>query len=171
MHRCDELPWQSLLSAFGVTPLLRASEGSHDAGGQAAANASTGHAVTVERTWIGVRTQAGEGGVQLTFVQHEGPAERAGLSAGDVIMAIDGLRVSVASWEKRLQQYTVGTRISVYAFRRDESLLCTLELASAPLDTCFLSWAPAWPSVVTLAEASDTPPALLEHWLLARSLA
>lgn len=168
LHSYEELPWQTLLPAFGVIPLLRASEGSSDSGGQpAAAKSSVGFAATAESTWIGVRTQAGEGGVLLTFVQREGPAERAGLSAGDVIMAIDGLRVSAASWEKRLQQYAVGARISVYAFRRDESLLCTVELASAPLDTCVLTW----PNTMALTEGSDIPPAVLEHWLLARSQA
>ncbi|PQA40626.1 PDZ domain-containing protein, partial [Amnimonas aquatica] len=92
-----------------------------------------------ERPWLGVRVQAAEGGALLGFVQHGGPAEAGGLSAGDLVVAVDGLRISAANWEKRLSRHAVGDLISVYAFRRDEWLACQCRLESAPLDTCVLS--------------------------------
>lgn len=163
LHSCEELPWQSLLAGAGLDVVLRASEGGSDVGGRSSTAKAVqpvldnaGQAVST-RAWMGVRTQAGEGGVQLNFVQHGGPAELAGLSAGDIIVAIDGLRVTAANWEKRLQVHAVGAGISVYAFRRDEWLSCTITLASAPLDTCVLPW----------PEAS----AQAEQWLLASSQA
>jgi len=153
LHSTNELPWQALLSELGLTVQLRASEGASDAGGRA------GTAV-VPRPWIGVRTQASEGGVQLSFVQAGSPAEAAGLSAGDVIVALDGLRVNQASWEKRLQQRAVGDSISVYAFRRDEWLATSCRLDATPQDTCVLPWP---------AEMADRQAA--ERWLLAPSIA
>lgn len=148
LHGTDELPWQRALAGVGVGVQLRAGEGSHDQGGRAGV-------LKGERPWLGVRTQAGEGGVQLSHVQHGGPAEAAGLSAGDLIVALDGLRVTAANWEKRLQQRAVGDTISVYAFRRDEWFAASCTLASAPLDTCVLQWP---------AESGDRAPA--ERWLL-----
>ena len=62
-----------------------------------------------------------------------------GLSAGDLVVAVDGLRISAANWEKRLSRHAVGDLISVYAFRRDEWLACQCRLESAPLETCVLS--------------------------------
>ncbi|MEK6788247.1 MAG: PDZ domain-containing protein [Pseudomonadota bacterium] len=153
LHSTDELPWQALLTELGLTVQLRASEGASDTGGRAGT-------ATLPRSWIGVRTQASEGGVQLSFVQAGSPAEAAGLSAGDVIVAIDELRVNQASWEKRLQQRAVGERISVYAFRRDEWLATTCQIAAAPLDTCVLPWP---------ADMADRQAA--ERWLLTPSIA
>ncbi len=153
LHSTDELPWQVLLTELGLSVQLRASEGASDTGGRAGAT-------TLPRSWIGVRTQASEGGVQLSFVQADSPAEAAGLSAGDIIVALDGLRVNQASWEKRLQQRAVGERISVYAFRRDEWLATTCQIAAAPLDTCVLPW----PAEMTERQAA-------EHWLLTPSIA
>jgi len=148
LHGTDELPWQSLLEASGISVQLRAAEGSVDAGGRPGV-------LSGERPWLGVRTQAGEGGVQLAFVQHGGPAEAAGLSAGDLVVALDGLRVTAANWDKRLLQHAVGDSISVYAFRRDEWLAFTCRLAAAPLDTC------------VLALPADAPArTLADRWLL-----
>lgn len=153
LHSTDELPWQELLKTVGLTATLRASEGASDLGGKPATGSG-------ERQWLGVKTQAAEGGVQLTYVQSGSPAEKAGLSAGDVVIALDGLRINHANWEKRLQQRAVGDRVSVYAFRRDEWLATSCELAAAPLDTCFIPW----PN-----ERADQHAA--EHWLLTPSVA
>lgn len=153
LHGTDELPWQALLGDLGLAVQLRAAEGASDSGGRAGTSSSP-------RPWLGVRTQAAEGGVQLSFVQAGSPAEAGGLSAGDVIVALDGLRVTQASWEKRLQQRAVGDCISVYAFRRDELLAMTCRLDAAPLDTCVLPW----PS-----DMADRQRA--ERWLLTPSVA
>lgn len=132
LHGTDELPWQALLEEAGVQVRLRAAEGATDAGGRPGV-------LQGERPWLGVRVQAAEGGALLGFVQHGGPAEAGGLSAGDLVVAVDGLRISAANWEKRLSRHAVGDLISVYAFRRDEWLACQCRLESAPLDTCVLS--------------------------------
>ncbi|MEL0028159.1 MAG: PDZ domain-containing protein, partial [Perlucidibaca sp.] len=144
LHATEELPWQALLEANGIDVQRRAAEGNIDAGGRPGV-------LSGERPWLGVRTQAAEGGVQLGFVQRGGPAEAGGLSAGDLVVALDGLRVTAANWEKRLLQHAVGDSISVYAFRRDEWLACSCLLAAAPLDTCVLTLS-ADPSARTLAD-------------------
>lgn len=59
-----------------------------------------------------------------------GPAMRAGLSAGDVLLALDGLRIGESSWKSRLARRSPGDRVTVHAFRRDELLTFEIELES-----------------------------------------
>jgi len=57
-----------------------------------------------------------------------GPAMRAGLSAGDVLIAMDGLRVNETSLKNQLGRKRPGDRVSIHAFRRDELLTIDIEL-------------------------------------------
>ena len=75
----------------------------------------------------------------LQHVFRDGPAERAGLAAGDTVVAIDGLRMSVGAIEKLLCRRRPGETLAVHAFRRDELIAAALTLAAAPDDTCWLS--------------------------------
>jgi predicted metalloprotease with PDZ domain len=84
------------------------------------------------------------------------PGQRAGLSAGDTLVAVDGLRVTGADADQRLRALPVGREVQVHAFRRDELLTCTLVPEAAPADVC------------DLCLLSDLPAAVLERrraWL------
>ena len=61
-------------------------------------------------------------GAKLTQVHEGGAAHQAGLSALDVVIAIDGLRVNgnPSNVDALLARYRVGDRVPVHAFRRDE---------------------------------------------------
>lgn len=61
-------------------------------------------------------------GAKLTQVHEGGAAHQAGLSALDVVIAIDGLRVNGVppNVDALLARYRVGDRVTVHAFRRDE---------------------------------------------------
>lgn len=69
---------------------------------------------------------------QLAQVLTDGAAHRAGLSAGDVLVAINGLRVLGADannhLERLLAAYQIGDELTIHAFRRDELLTLTLKL-------------------------------------------
>jgi predicted metalloprotease with PDZ domain len=75
---------------------------------------------------------------RLVQVFDGGAAQLAGLSAGDSIIAIDGLRVTAMSLERRIKRYTVGTSIEVLACRRDEIKRFSLTLLAQPATTCSL---------------------------------
>jgi predicted metalloprotease with PDZ domain len=84
---------------------------------------------------IGARTAAAGEGVKLTQVLDGGGAQRAGLSAGDVVIAIDGLKAGSANFDKLLARKRKGAHVKVHAFRRDELIerevvLGTSELAA-----------------------------------------
>ncbi|MCC8404988.1 PDZ domain-containing protein [Paraburkholderia sp. MMS20-SJTN17] len=77
---------------------------------------------------LGVRLR---GGADCTLATvHEGSAaQKAGLSAGDVLIALDGLRVTGGNIDALLSRYQPGAKLDVHAFRRDE-----LRVAQVTLD-------------------------------------
>ena len=142
----EDLPLASLLATAGVTLGVRAASSDTDKGGtpgtlakmQAEAVAASHDAAvpapSTSRAWLGARI-AGDGKVSLV---HEGsPAQQAGLSAGDQIVAIDGLRF--AGLEPLLSSSQPGRVLDVHAFRRDELYQCRVTLVEAPLDTAWLA--------------------------------
>jgi predicted metalloprotease with PDZ domain len=68
------------------------------------------------------------GGAKLTQVHEGGAAHQAGLSAGDILIAVDGLRVNgnPSNLDQLFARYRVGDTVTVHAFRRDE--LMTFEV-------------------------------------------
>jgi predicted metalloprotease with PDZ domain len=64
---------------------------------------------------------------KLTHVHEGGAAHQAGLSAGDILLAIDGLRVG-GNLEPMLARYQVGDAVSVHVFRRDELMAFSVTL-------------------------------------------
>jgi predicted metalloprotease with PDZ domain len=69
-------------------------------------------------------------GAKLINVHEGGPAHQAGLSAGDVIIAVDGLRVNgtPSNLDALLARYSVGDKVTVHAFRRDELMSFEVKL-------------------------------------------
>lgn len=70
---------------------------------------------------------------KLANVYEGGAAHHAGLSAGDVLIAVDGLRVSMgsagANLEALLLRYRIGDAVTIHAFRRDELMRFVVKLA------------------------------------------
>jgi predicted metalloprotease with PDZ domain len=131
----EDPPLADLLGSFGVALHLRAAEHDGDRGGKAG---SDGIDAETSRRWLGARLAAGTNAT-LQHVFNGGPAERAGLAAGDVIVAIDGLRAAPDAIEKLLRHRRAGEALTVHAFRRDELIVTELTLGDAPHDVCWLS--------------------------------
>jgi predicted metalloprotease with PDZ domain len=84
--------------------------------------------------WLGAKLAAGNGETRLANVYDGGPAQRAGLSAGDVLVALDGLKVGASGLDAMLARRRAGERVEIHAFRRDELMRFDVELAAAPAD-------------------------------------
>lgn len=82
--------------------------------------------------WLGVKLAAGGGECRLAQVFDGGPAQQAGLSAGDVVLAVEGLKVTGGNLESSLARYPVGAPVTIHAFRRDELMRFVATLAAAP---------------------------------------
>ena len=67
---------------------------------------------------------------KLAQVHEGGAAHQAGLSAGDILMAVDGLRVAgnPPNLDAMLSRYKVGDTVGVHAFRRDELMTFEVKL-------------------------------------------
>ncbi len=105
-----DLPLAELLAPFGVT--LSPDQSSGNGGGKSG-NAAIG------KPSLGVRMRGGAEAA-IAAVHDGGAAQTAGLSAGDVLVAVDGLRVTGSNLDALLARYLPGATVEVHAFRRDE---------------------------------------------------
>ena len=88
---------------------------------------------------LGART-VGEGEeVRLATVYDGGPAQQAGLSAGDTLVAIDGLRVTAGNLDTLLGRRQPGQIAKIHAFRRDELMRFNLTLGDHDDETPYFS--------------------------------
>ena len=70
-----------------------------------------------------------------------GTAGRGGLSPGDVVIALEGLRVNSSNLAERLARHEEGDEVEVAYFRGDELLHSKLTMLAALADTCHLALA------------------------------
>ena len=93
---------------------------------------------------LGVRLAPTRGEAVLAAVHDGSPARAAGLSAGDTLVALDGLRVTADILDARLARCAVGDVHILHAFRRDELMSFSVTFAaSAPPATLSLQDKPA----------------------------
>lgn len=105
-----DLPLDALLEPFGI----------------ALAPDLPGNGAALKPT-LGVRVRGGAE-CALAVVHEAGAAQKAGLSAGDVLVAIDGLRVTGSNLDSLLSRYLPGAKVEIHAFRRDELRRTELKL-------------------------------------------
>ena len=87
-----------------------------------------------------VRTRKQGDTLALATVLEGGAGHKGGLSAGDVLVAIDGLRVDApAGLELLLAQYRPGDRVTIHVFRRDELRAFRVRLGAPQALDCVLS--------------------------------
>jgi len=127
-----ELPLAALLAEFGITAELRAAIGEADNGGRVGAAKAAGAS-------LGLKLRPGE--LTVAHVAAGGPARRAGISGGDTLVALDGLRLSPALWAHKLLALSAGRSCTLHYFRGDELLTAELTAAALPLDTWTLTLA------------------------------
>ncbi|KAF0809154.1 hypothetical protein A167_02068 [Alcanivorax sp. S71-1-4] len=120
LYSTDPLPLTDLLHARGVALNWRAPASHADNGGKPA---------TTPPVNLGVRLADDPLGARIAVAYDQGAAMAAGLSAGDVIVALDGLKTDARKLDDQLAAYQPGDRISVHAFRRDELMSFTVTLA------------------------------------------
>ena len=132
VHGTDDLPLADTLREFGVAYALRVAQNATDRGGKPASG-------TLPQSSLDARIGAD---MKVLTAYSGGAAERAGLAAGDQIVALAGLKASTETLRILLERHGPGYRVEVHGFRRDELMVHTLELAPPPLDTCFLTLAP-----------------------------
>lgn len=127
-----ELPLEPLLKRVGIDYHLRRAKGRSDKGGS---NADNGHLPDV---WLGASLVDRGGKTVFATVANGSPAEAAGISPNDELVALDGVRADASGSDARIRRYRSGDRSELTVFRGDELLTVKLTWAEAPANTCFL---------------------------------
>ena len=127
----DDLPLAKLLAPLGVTLKLAAPDLSPS---------------------LGVRLATRSGDLAIASAYSGGAAQRAGMSAGDLLVACDGLRVDEKALKGLLLRRKPGETVVLHAFRRDELMRFEVKLD-----------APAASEAALVA--TDGPNTLREDWL------
>ncbi|WP_374536277.1 M61 family metallopeptidase [Chitinimonas taiwanensis] len=128
LRSTEELPLADMLASVGIQWQVRSQTGANDKGGWLDKAKPNG-------VWLGARTGSDGALVKLTHVLSDGPAEHAGLSAGDVLVAIDGLKATAGNLDATLAAAKPGDKLDVLAFRRDELMNVKLKLEAEPSQT------------------------------------
>ena len=121
LYSTQELPLESALAKLGAKLEWRQRISHKDAGG----------VVKVDQSpcvWLGATFKAASAGVSLTQVFRDGPAEQAGLAAGDVLVAVGKLQVSHESIEAVLNRHRDSRQLIVDFFRLGELRTTTLQI-------------------------------------------
>ena len=146
-----ELPLKALLATHGVEMDLRPAESAQDKGGKPARSKNT-----AGLAMLGIRARAQGDDTAVTHVLEGGAAQEAGIAAGDLIVAVDGLRPGQGGLDAALAKRPPEERVRIHAFRRDELMSFEVQLKRADADTCVLS------------ESAGARRRLLERWLRPR---
>ncbi len=92
----------------------------------------------IKTTSVGARVIHNPLGAKLSHIFDDSNAQKAGLSAGDIAIAVDNIQVTKSNFEKLLQSYPPNSKIPVHAFRRDELMLFSLQMTPAKENTFYL---------------------------------
>jgi len=131
LRSTEELPLQDWLATVGVDMQLYPTQTNQDKGGKLPEEIEV-------KCSLGARFESKPEGVCLTHVFDHGAAQQCGLSAGDVIIAMNGIRVDAGSLEQGIAEYKAGESIDIHAFRRDELMTFYLKTIKPQNDTCAL---------------------------------
>ncbi|WP_413230784.1 M61 family metallopeptidase [Pelistega ratti] len=78
-----------------------------------------------------IRTKTQHNYCQISQVFEGGSAHQGGLSAGDIFVAIDGIRVDDKNLDILLNRYRIHDTVEIYVFRRDELRKFNIKLLAA----------------------------------------
>jgi len=134
LRSARELPLKALLATHGVEMELRAAESAQDKGGKPAASKNA-----AGLAMLGIRARAQGDDTAVTHVLEGGAAQEAGIAAGDLLVALEGLRPGQAGLDAALAKRRAGERVRIHAFRRDELMSFEAQLKRADADTCVLT--------------------------------
>lgn len=142
----EDPDFDALFARFGIEWFVRPANGPNDLGG---ATRSV-HAAA----FTGLRLLKAQ--TRIAAVLSDSPALRAGLSAGDEIVAIDGLKATPASVERLQTHAQPNEAVALHVFRRGRLFECSLVPGDPVNDTVTLR----------LSESTDAPMRQrLDSWL------
>ena len=107
------------------------------------------------KAWTGIKTQKVEGGLKVVSVEKNSPAWYSNFSLGDIIIAVDGLRMVDKDLKARLKNFSVGQTIDLTVFRRDELMTKVITLAEIAKNKLV---------IVPISKASKEQKSFFKEW-------
>lgn len=80
--------------------------------------------------YSGMRVQSEQGKELIKFVVMDSPAQKAGISPDDELLAIDGIKVTAEQLNERLKDYQANDMIQITVFHQDVLKTVNLQLAA-----------------------------------------
>jgi len=131
IYGTGELPLPELLASVAIEVVQRVAKNPQDKGGKDIEGDLPG-------VDFGALLKDSESGLVIQRVVEDGAAQSSGLSAGDQIIAVDGLKLNLAQLEKKVLRASPEDTWRVHAFRRDELHRFDVVLQSAAETTLVL---------------------------------
>jgi len=136
IYGTKELPLENWFAEFGVGLQRRGAKNAEDLGGFVAKDADNGDAPNGLQAMV-----SDKGGLlQIDRIINGGSAQRAGLAAGDSVVAVDGERCSKSNLAELLNRKAAGNEVEVVFFRRNLLRRTNMVLQQGADDTCDLFW-------------------------------
>ncbi len=129
LYSTNALDVAQLLEPFGIQLCNRAASSGSDKGGTASEKLPT--------SWLGMAFKGADSGLKVTAVVDGGPAQQAGIAAGDQIIALDQIQAD-DSRVKEILRSPPEDQVTVHLFRRDELMEVSMSLRPPPSDTVYL---------------------------------
>ena len=132
VHGREDLPLDELLAEFGVTATW----------GTPVSLALPGGKLPFLRpgqTSLGAIFDPAPLGAKVRAVLTDSPAQKAGLSAGDLVIAIDELQTDSKTIDEQAARFAAGDTFSMHYFRYDELRRTEVTAETGPETTCVLS--------------------------------
>ncbi len=139
IYGTTELPLADWFAAFGVALVLRPADSLQDMG---KFRSDFPIEPAQARPVLGARLSEQAQLVRVDQVFTGGAAQRAGVSPGDLLVALDGERCTPANVNELLRRRPVGDQAELSLFRRDRLRTVALPVMAAPQDTVDLCWLP-----------------------------
>ena len=129
-------PLGILLAQFGVLLHMRSRDSEGDSGGR------PGRHQGKARPWLGMKLKNADGRAMVSHVVESGPAQLAGIHAGDELVALNGCRVGTDNLQVLADRLPLDGECSCYIFRDQRLMSIILSPMPAPRDTCYLGLDP-----------------------------
>lgn len=134
LYSTQELPLAELLKSVGLTLNYQARSSRKDRG-----SFKKSFKVIETKASLGIEFVSSNK-LMVRNVYLDSAASKAGISAGDELIAVDGLKVSSSTFDQLIEAFTIGDSIEVHLFRRDELIVLNVKLEPAEADTAYLSY-------------------------------
>ncbi|MGB0893861.1 MAG: M61 family metallopeptidase [Parashewanella sp.] len=109
-----------------------------------------------QKVYTGMTLSSRHNSLTLSRVQRNGPAWKAGVVAGDEIVAVNGLKVTASGFTKRMEDFNAGDKVELTLFSDDKLKNVTMTIGEQPKGKL---------AITAVAKPSKQQKAFLKAWL------